>query len=165
MRQSSNEKRDSSKKIASCKLIDKLDITTPKFQFGRYKNGSVKEILCSDVFQYIPAKLRGAFMDELYRILVKEGKLTIVVPYWTSPRSIQDYRVEWPPLCEQSFLYFSKEWREAQKVNLKLKCNFSFTYGYTVDAQTNARNDETRTFYIRHYNNCVDALHMILTKI
>ncbi len=38
------------------------------------------------------------------------------------------------------------------------------TYGYTPDAETAARNEESRGFYIKHYTNCVNALHLMLTK-
>jgi hypothetical protein len=32
------------------------------------------------------------------------------------------------------------------------------------EAETAARSDETRSFNIKHYTNCVDALHLTLTK-
>lgn len=103
-------------------------------------------------------------MDEAYRVLSKDGKAQFAVAYWNSARGIQDYRFEWPPLSEQSFLYFNKAWREQNKLDLGIKCDFDFTYGYTWEATTAARNDETRAFNTKHYSNCVDALHLMLTK-
>ncbi len=103
-------------------------------------------------------------MDEVYRILEVDGKAAFSVAYWNSAHGIQDFRFEWPPLSEQSFLYFNKGWREANKLDLGIVCDFDFTYGYTAEAETAARNEESRSFYIKHYTNCVDALHLMLTK-
>ncbi len=140
------------------------DIKDPLSFPWPYHTGSVKEITCIGVFEYIPGKLRGKFMDEVYRVLAAEGKATFAVPYWNSARSIQDYRVEWPPLSEQSFLYFNTGWREVNGLKTDLVCDFDFTYGYGVDAETQARSEESRPFYIKHYTNCVDALQLVLTK-
>src|SRR5205085_5756293 len=80
--------------------------------------GKIKELTVIGVFEYIPGKLRGKFMDEVYRMLAPDGKATFVVPHWQSTRGFQDFRYAWPPLCEQSFLYFNKSWREANKLDL-----------------------------------------------
>lgn len=150
------------------KLIEKIDILTdvPKPQEfpWKYKDNSVKEVFCHDVFEYVPGKMRGKFMDEVYRILAKDGKATFMVPYWNSARGIQDYRYEFPTITEQSFMYFNKGWRETNKLELDIKCDFDFTYGYTADPETAARSDDSRSFYIKHYNNTIQALHLILTK-
>lgn len=150
-------------------LIEKIDILTdiknPQQFPWPYKDNSVKEITCAGVFEFIPGKLRGEFMDEVYRVLIPDGKIAISVVYWNTARGIQDFRYEWPPLSEQSFLYFNKGWRDVNKLDLGIKANFSFTYGYTPEAETAARNDESRNFYIKRYTNCVDALHLMLVKL
>ncbi len=133
-------------------------------QFLKIKTGSVKELTCAGVFEFVPGKLRGKFMDEVYRVLTKDGKATFIVPYWSSARGIHDYRYEWPPLCEISFMHFNKGWREANKLHPELKCDFDFTYGYAWEAETAARNEQARTFNTKHYVNCVDALQLVLTK-
>jgi len=133
-------------------------------QLFKVKTGSVQELTCAGVFEYIPGNRRGAFMDELYRVLSPTGKATIVVPYWNSWRGIYDPRYEWPPLCEQSFLFFNKNWRKANNIVGDFKCDFDFTYGYAWEPATAARNEETRSFNTKHYANCVDALQLVLTK-
>ncbi len=143
----------------------KLIISTKwQAQFLKTKTASIHEIECAGVFEYVPGKQRGKFMDEVYRVLAADGKATFVVPYWSTSRGIQDFRYEWPPLCEQSFLYFNKSWRETNKLDLKLKCDFDFTYGYTPDAETSARSDESRSFYIKRYTNSIELLHLMMTK-
>lgn len=149
-------------------IIEKLDVAAGIKQPQKFpwpiKSGSVKEIGCVGVFEFVPGKMRGAFMDEIYRILANDGKAVFAVAYWNSVQAIQDFRYEWPPLSEQSFLYFNKSWREANKLDLGLVCDFDFTYGYAADPETAARSDESRSFYIKHYNNTVNALQLVLTK-
>src|SRR5215472_939914 len=88
------------------------------------KNESVEEAFSAFFINRITGEHRYKFMDELYRVLVPNGKATIIVPYWTSPRSIQDPNSAWPPMVEQSFLYFNKEWRKAQNILNSCKCDF-----------------------------------------
>ena len=137
---------------------------TKGYDFSQNKNETVKEIVCVGVFEYVPGNERGRFMDQCYRVLVPEGKMTITVPYWNSWRAYCDARYQWPPLCEQSFLYYNKEWRKVNVKDLELECDFDFTYGYAWSGETQARNDESRAFWTAHYCNAVDALQLVLTK-
>src|SRR5436190_13596008 len=103
------------------KKLDVLaDIKQPQVFPWKIKAGSIDELTCIGVFEYIPGKLRGKFMDEVYRVLAPDGKATFTVPHWQSTRAFQDFRYEFPPLSEQSFLYFNKGWREANKLNLDM---------------------------------------------
>lgn len=128
------------------------------------KDESVEEAFSGYLLNRIPAKLRGKFMDELYRVLVPSGKAIIVVPYWSSPRAIQDATSEWPPLCEQSFLYYNKQFREINKERNTCTCDFEAVAGYALEQETVGRNDDTRPFWMKHYLNTVNDLHVTLTK-
>lgn len=129
-----------------------------------FKAGSVAEAYSAYLFGRIPARERGPFMDELHRVLMPGGKATFIVPYWSSARSIQDPTVEWPPLSEQSFLYFNKKFREDNKLDYGIACDFDFVYGYTFDPDTANRPDETRAFWVKHYANAVADLQLVLTR-
>ena len=131
---------------------------------SEYSDNSYDEIVCMGVLEYVPGNERGSFMDNLYRILTDTGKVTITVPYWNSWRAYFDARFEWPPFCEQSFLCYNKTWREANTKGLEIECDFDFNYGYAWDQETQARNDESRAFWTKHYTNSVDALQLTLTK-
>ena len=128
-----------------------------------YKSSSISELTCFHKLEYIPAKMRVPFMEEIFRILVTGGKATFLAFYWTSPRSIQDPAAEWPPLCEQSFLYFNKGWRETNGLPA-IKCDFDFTYGYQADPETAARSQESQSFWLKHYLNTATDLQIVLTK-
>jgi hypothetical protein len=127
-------------------------------------SGSVEEAYCAYLFNRIPGTERTAWMAELWRVLVPNGKCTIIVPYWSSPRSIQDPCSAWPPIVEQSFLYFNKNFREQNKLSVIENCDFDFVYGYTLDQETAGKSDDARPFWIKHYVNAVSDLQVTLTK-
>src|SRR5690349_8256886 len=102
------------------------DIKNYKQLPWKIKSGSIDEIVCINVFEFIPGETRGKFMDEVYRVLSNIGKATFIVPYWNSAIGIQDYRYQYPPLVEQSFMYFNKGWREANNLKLGIICDFDF---------------------------------------
>ena len=143
--------------------FDKISFDIQKFPWP-LKSESVDEFMIPMILNYTPGAQRGKFMDEVYRVLMLEGKATVMVPYHTSMRSIQDYACQWPPFCEASFMYFNRAWRKLNHPDRDLKCNFDFTYGYQADPETAAKNDETRTFWIKHYSNSVLDLTVVLTK-
>jgi len=128
------------------------------------KDESVEEAHSAYLLQRVPGKLRGPFMDELFRVLSVGGKATFIVPYWISARSIQDPMAEWPPLVEQSFLYFNKKFREDNKLDYGMKSDFDFVYGYNLDADTVAKSDDVRPFWVKHYVNSINDLQVVLTK-
>jgi ubiquinone/menaquinone biosynthesis C-methylase UbiE len=128
-----------------------------------YQDASVEELTCAHKLEYVPGGKRVRFMEEAYRVLILGGKMNLIGCYWSSPRSIQDPDLQWPPLCEQSFLYFNKGWRAQNKLP-EIGCDFDFTYGYQVDPETAGRNTESQAFWIKHYNNTVNDVQIVLTK-
>lgn len=128
------------------------------------KDGSVEEAQSAFLFNRIPGNQRMQFMEELWRVLIPEGKATFIVPYWSSARSIQDPESSWPPLCEQSFLYFNKKFRQDNGINNGWKSDFDFVYGHVLDPETQNRPDEVRSFWIKHYLGTANDLQLVLTK-
>jgi len=148
-------------------LIDKVEVKTEvkNFLSFPYADNSVKEVNVVGVLEFIEGKDRPKFMDEIYRVLVPEGKASFAVAYWNTSMGYQDYAYAWPPLCEQSFLYFNKGWREANGLKDRpVKCDFDFTYGYQVIPEVQNKNDETRSFHLRFYNNAVQNLQVVMVK-
>jgi hypothetical protein len=147
--------------------LTNLDLSTISYSLTKlpwpYKDGSVEEISCVHKLEYIPGKLRIPFMEEIWRVLIPSGKATFITCYYTSPRAIQDPSYEWPPICEQSYLYFNKSFRNTNKLS-SIKCDFDFTYGYVADPDTAARNQESQSFWIKHYIGAVLDLQVTLTK-
>lgn len=142
------------------KVVDLLKFPWP------FKDESAEYIYSAHFFEHIPKALRPKFMDEIWRILVMKGKCEFIYPYWSSSRSVQDPTHEWPPVCENSFLYFNRAW-----VNLnglahahQYNCDFDFVYGYGVNPEFTQKSDEVRQFACAHYVNAVDDGQTMLEK-
>ena len=130
-------------------------------------DGVVDSIYCSHFFEHIPGLQRPAFMDECHRLLKIGSQLTIIVPHWSSMRAVQDFTHAHPIVCETSFLYFNKKWREDNELTYgayDMKCDFDFGYGFQMDPDVAVRNNEFQLFAIKHYNNAVLDLVVTLTK-
>lgn len=125
----------------------------------------VDELRCCHFFEHLTGAQRMLFMDECWRVLKPDAQLLIVVPYWSSMRSIQDPTHQWPPVCETSFLYFNKKWRDDNKLShYQIKCDFDFSYGYSLDNDLMVRNMEWQQFAVKHYVQAVNDLQVALTK-
>lgn len=132
-----------------------------------FEDGSVEDIHCSHFFEHIPNHLRGKFMDEVYRILVWDGKARFIVPYWSSMRSIQDFTHQWPPLCEVSFMYFNKSFRVGNRLThgyYDLTCDFDFSWGYVIDQGLTTRSEEYRQHVLAHEVNVISDVDITLVK-
>ena len=132
-----------------------------------FEDNSVDEVHSSHFIEHIPGLERPKFFDELYRVLKPGAKATIIIPYGRSPRSVQDFTHQWPPLVEESFLYFNKGWREANKLThgyYEMVCDFDLSFGHALNGNWGMRSEEARAFALTHYWNVAADLHAILTK-
>lgn len=122
----------------------------------------IDEITCSHFVEHVTDLIK--FIDEIYRILKKGAKCTIVAPYYSSMRAFQDPTHK-RSICEASFLYYNKDWRDQNKLDhYGIKANFDFNYGYIVTQDWVNRSQEARDFAIRHYWNVVSDIYVTLTK-
>lgn len=151
--------------------IDIAKTVAADYQFDLTKfpwpiaDGVVDELHCSHFFEHLTGAQRMSFMDECWRILKTGSKFTVIVPHWSSMRSIQDPTHQWPPVAETSFLYFNKQWRTDNKLShYPITCDFDFGYGYQLDPDVTVRNIEFQHFSIKHYNNAIMDLYVTLTK-
>lgn len=126
---------------------------------------SCEALRASHFFEHVPGRLRGSFMDEAWRVLIPQGTFTVITPYFASMRSIQDFTHEWPPVCEASFLYFNKEWRNQNGLShYPVQCDFDFSYGYSIEPGWAMRSQESRDFALRHYWHVALDLHVTLVR-
>lgn len=134
-----------------------------------FKDESVDDIICLHTFEHFDGAERVTIMKEIWRVLKMGARVDFVVPYWSSQRSIQDPTHKWPPLGENSFLYFNTEWCRLNGVEhvggLEPRYNFTHVYGLQTRPEWDAKNTETRTFACAHYTNVAEDLNMRLIKI
>jgi len=129
-----------------------------------WKDASVAEMKITDVMPFVPGKERPHFMDELYRVLRDGAKAEIIMIYYTAMGASADFRVEWPPLSEASFMYFNKEWRTANKVDTPMKADYDFVYGYSLSPDVAVKAQEVQALQVKTDFNAVQRLHVTLTK-
>lgn len=99
-----------------------------------WASDSVDLVICSHFLEHVPGRLRGAWMDELWRILKLGGMATILVPHAGTPGAIQDFTHEWPPLCAQSFMYFNRDARRAMGIDhYPVRCHFDYRTTISVE--------------------------------
>lgn len=145
------------------------DVAIPTEFPWAYESNSINSVMCLGVLEYISGENRPQFFDEIYRVLRVGAKATVIIPYWNTAMGIQDIRYKWPPMAEQSFLYYNKKWRDDNKLHegpfkIEMKCDFDMDFGYTADAEIASREVTTRDFMIKHYANSIRALQVTLTK-
>jgi len=149
--------------IAACAAVDYThDLNAFPWPID---DATVDEIRCSHFFEHLTGAQRIRFMEECFRVLKAGAKMAIAVPHHNSNRAIQDPTHQWPPVCEQSFLYFNAKWMEDNKLqHYGIKCDFDFSYGYSMDPDVAVRNAEYQQYAIKHLSNSALDLHVTLTK-
>lgn len=150
--------------------VDKIhDLTEFPYPF---KDNSVDAIYASHFAEHLDGYQRRDFMCECYRILKPGGKMRLIHPYYKSVRAVQDFSHKWPPISENSYLYWDKNWMEANKLTHgdyayagKGECDFAFNIYYTwQDAAWATKSEEQRNFAVNHYFNVVADMIVDLTK-
>jgi hypothetical protein len=104
------------------------------------------------------------FIDEVYRILKKGGKATLIFPNALSIRAFQDptHRRFIPATTAY---YFSAEWRKINKLDhYNVQCDFDFQVGEAINGNWVNRSQEAKVFANAHSWNVIDDLYFILTK-
>lgn len=129
---------------------------------------SCEELHCSHFLEHLDGPQQIAFMNEACRILIKGGKLTVIVPYWNSQRQWQDPTHK-SPFPESKGLYFNQGWREQNKLThgpyAAITADFDFSYGYNVsDQRFHLSTPEAQQFQMRYYVGVADDVHFTFTK-
>lgn len=127
-----------------------------------FEDNSVDEIFCSHYIEHTPDLI--SFANELYRIMKVGAKAEIIAPYYSSIRAWQD-PTHLRAISENTFLYFSKEWRLINKLDhYPITVDFDFEYRYILNQTWHGKNDDEVRFAIKHYINVVSDIHAVLTK-
>jgi SAM-dependent methyltransferase len=142
----------------------KADIAVDLFAFPwPWPDNSVEAIRCSHFFEHIPGKLRGPFMEEVWRIMMPGGEVMIMCPHARSNGAVQDLTHEWPPIVWESFLYFNRGFRKESGLDhfpYPTKCDFDFTYGDIPHRGMPPQTPEEQAFGIKHYWNAAQEIQV-----
>jgi predicted SAM-dependent methyltransferase len=150
--------------IVKCDGVDIVHDLT-KFPYP-FKDSSIDMIFSSHFIEHLDGSERMKFFDECHRILKPEGKMRLLHPYYKSVRAVQDPTHKWPPISENSYLYWNKKWRVENKLDhYPINCDFEFNVFYIWQDLTVAnKNEETRLFNIDKYWNVVADMVVDLIK-
>jgi SAM-dependent methyltransferase len=128
---------------------------------------SVEEIYMSHVFEHFKNHDRPPLMNEIYRVLIPDGKVTIICPSWSHERAYGDVSHEWPPITSWSFYYMNKEWRDVNAPHCGYICDFNFGISGSHDPNDqyiSFRNMETKMTMMAHQINIVTDIIAVLDK-
>lgn len=148
--------------IAPCEGVDIVhDLTMTPWPI---ESNSVDEIFCSHFIEHLDGNSLVKFMEELYRIMKPDAIGTLIAPYYSSMRAIQD-PTHRSFISEANFLYYNKAWRDANKLDhYGINCNFDYSYAYHMDPYWAMREESARAFALRHYSNVVNDIQINLIK-
>lgn len=129
-----------------------------------WKDDSVAEAHSSHFVEHLNAEERIFFVNELYRVLMPDGKCQIITPHWASCRAYGDLTHQWPPVSEYWWYYLDKNWRKDNAPhNDGYNCDFLATWGYSLHPGIGPRNQEYQQHALQFWKEA--AQDMICTLV
>jgi predicted SAM-dependent methyltransferase len=140
-----------------------------------FEDNSVDEVYSHHYIEHIPHDIHNEkdkrdgliqFVDEIYRILKPGGKAVLVAPYYTSMRAFQDPTHE-RFICDGTFYYFNKEWREGDTQKLghyNIKSDFDMVFSYYITNEMTLKSEEVRKKAFSNDWNVIEDIQADLTK-
>ena len=143
----------------------KWDLTRFPWPWG---DGGCEELHASHFLEHLDGEQHIDFMNEAYRVLKPEGRLTVIVPHWNNSRMWGDPTHK-RALSEWWAYYWSRPWREANKLTHgpyeRIVCNFEILTAYhQADPRWVGASEAARSFANTYYSNTVLDTHFICTK-
>ena len=138
------------------------------------ESNSVYEARCSHFVEHIPHQLEGCdknrnglvlFMEELYRVMMPQGIVTIMAPYYSSQRAWQD-PTHVRGITENTFRYFDKQWLTSLGMgHYGIKTDFEvLNTKLILDPEFESKNEAAKQIAILHYINVVLDINITLRK-
>lgn len=134
-----------------------------------WEDNSVETAHCSHFLEHL-TNLDGKwervrFFNELYRIMVPSGQVSLVIPHWASTRYYGDPTHK-EPFSEMGFYYLDPNWRAANAPHSDIQhnpngytCHWNCTWGYSLRQDVQSRNLEFQQFAMSNYKDaCQDIV-------
>jgi hypothetical protein len=150
--------------------MKRLDLTEKDLAKVRKKwtqaSNSVDEVGVINLVQFLTAKERIHFVNELHRVLKKGGTAQINAPHWCSARALGDLAFQWPPVSETWKYHLNAEWRKANAPWGKTyTCDFDVDGGgYGLHPAIISRNQEYQMHAVGFFKEAAQDLIITLTK-
>ena len=145
------------------------NVGTEKLPYG---DSTVDEIHCSHFLEHLTQEERVHFLNEAWRVMRKDAKMSVITPHWASNRAYGDPTHKWPAVSEMFFYYISKAWRATQAPHTDIefnpagfRCDFSATWGYSMHQDLVTRNQEYQQHALTFYKEAAQDLHATLVAV
>jgi SAM-dependent methyltransferase len=152
--------------------FDGIDVVADLRNPWPWGDNTVSDIHMSHVLEHFTGDERVHIFNEIYRVLIPDGKAYIITPHWSSQRAYGDFTHKWPPVCEFLYNYLWKEWRDANAPHNDIQynskgynCNFSFAGGYGLHNDILGWNIERQQYAQKWYKEACCDVHMTITAI
>lgn len=133
-----------------------------------FEDESIEEVYCCHFIEHLAGEERIPFFNELYRIMKKGAKATIVAPHWSHARAYGDPTHKFPPISEWTYYYVQKPWREQEGSHVGYTCDFEISMVGMHDPNDQwvaFRNYETKASMMqRNINTCGDIIATLTKK-
>lgn len=153
------------------KKVDGVDkvVDLTKFPYP-FADNSIDGVYSSHFLEHLDGEQRIKFFDEMQRIMKPGAKIRTIVPYWKSSRAQWDCTHKFPMVVEESFNYWNKGWREANRLQHYYgngTCNFSVvhTHYFLQDQEWSNKNKDTQAFAAKHYFNVISDMLVDMVKL
>lgn len=148
------------------RVFDGVDVVADLTKPWEWADSSVTEINASHFVEHLTAEQRIHFINEAYRVLIPDGKLTIIVPHYASERAYGDLTHVWPPVVGFWFYYLNKDWRATNAPhNDQYTCHFEAAWGASYHPALTGRNPEYVQYASQWYREaCQDMVAELKAK-
>lgn len=143
-----------------CVALDGVDIVHDLNSYPwPLKDSSFDLIYLNNIIEHLPNTIK--FMEEVYRILKKGGKVKIVTVYWNHLHSVTD------PQHVSFFNEYSWDFYTGGRKGYYTNCRFkieSIKFTYDEYAKKIFRSEKLLKFLSRFLCNIIDGMHLTLVK-
>lgn len=151
--------------------LEGVDVVTDLKQPWPWADGEVEEVHCSHFLEHLTNPERVHFANELFRVLKVGGQARIICPHASNDCAYGDPTHQWPPVTGWAFLYWHKQWREANAPHADFatsgwgyNCDFDHVVAASFEQWLATRNDEFRMHAMSYYRNASRDIIVTLTK-
>lgn len=134
---------------------------------------SVAEVYCSHFLEHLDhnqrAPERVRFMNELWRVLIPDGRATVITPHWASNRAYGDFTHADKPVTEMFYNYLDRNWRHSNAPDNDIEhnpdgysCNFEATLGHAMHPDWVGKTPAEYNFALSWYKDVAVELHASL---
>ena len=148
-----------------------VDVVTDLNSAWPWDDASVEEIHASHMLEHFSGLQRMHIFNEMYRVLIPNGKATIITPHWASGRAYGDPTHQWQPVCEFSYYYLNKEWRRVNAPHTDAEwmvggytCDFDHSGGYSWHPEVAVRNAEYQMYAAKFLKEAAQDLIVTVTR-